>query len=188
MCRAYGRLKEVDRKELVLRCHGHLMIGAAIESMNAEHFGIQEWDRGALDNGPIRAIVKDLLPRQDPFQPHMIRTMTRQLKELNSLGILVWDVKEDAYLGGTLVDFSQARSQPHVYLDWSAGFWSKEDVLKEGLTDYARFDDNVINEWNQAHDKQIWDRFGGNGWYRRRLRRHGCWLRFSWQAADCDAV
>jgi hypothetical protein len=38
----------------------------------------------------------------------MIPKMMQNLREINSLGIQVWDIKPDMYLGGVILNLSQA--------------------------------------------------------------------------------
>lgn len=148
------------------------MVDKKYEEDIQRQFNIAGWNRGKADKcGPIRAIVKELVRSDQPsFSPRMIPRMMRDLKSINSLGIQVWDVKEDMYLGGRLLDLSQARTVPHIELDLQSGIWDRDDILLRGTVDYDRFDAYVIDSWNREHSKQIWQRFAPNRRYRTRLR------------------
>jgi len=170
-CRAFGRLRETGREDLAVQCYGYIVTDPKHEEDVLSQFGIADWDRSEEDQGqPIRAIVKEIIESDFYFVPKMIPKMMKQLKEINSLGIQVWDVKADMYLGGVLLDLSQARTVPHYQLDLELGLWSKDSILKEGSEDYESFDAHVIEDWNEDHDEQIWVRFWPNRRYRRQLR------------------
>jgi hypothetical protein len=114
--------------------------------------------------------VKELIQSNQSFVPKMIPRMMRGLRAMKSLGIQVWDVKDDMYLGGSLIDLSQARTVPHIELDLQSGIWERDYIISQGTSDYERFDANIIDHWNRHHDEQIWDRFEPSRWYRKRLR------------------
>jgi len=170
-CRAFGRLKEARREDLAVHCYGYIVVDSKHEEDVLRRFQIASWNRSKGDEGkPIRAIVKELVRSDQPFVPKMIPKMMRDLRAINSLGIQVWDVKDDMYLGGILLDLSQARTVPHIELDLQSGIWERSFIISEGTSDYENFDGNVIDHWNRDHDEQIWDRFEPSRWYRKRLR------------------
>jgi hypothetical protein len=172
-CRAFGRLKEAGRESLAVRCYGYISIDCKHEEEVLRKFRIGDWDRSKRDEGkPIRAIVKELILSDQPYVPKMIPRMMRELRALNQLGIQVWDVKADMYLDGILLDLSQARTVPHIELDFESGIWRRDRILLEGALDYGRFDAYVIDSWNQDHEQgeQIWHRFEPSRRYRKLLR------------------
>jgi hypothetical protein len=170
-CRAFGRLKETGREELAVQCYGYIITNSKHEEDVCHQFRISNWDRSEQDEGkPIRAIVKELVRSDQMYVPKMIPRMMRELRDLNGLGIQVWDVKDDMYLGGVLIDLSQARTVPHFQLDLEAGIWKRDSILEEGKYDYECFDAYIIDEWNDHHDEYIWDRFEPNSAFRSRLR------------------
>jgi serine/threonine protein kinase len=65
----------------------------------------------------VHAIVKDLVTYPNPFSAGHVSHMCNDLEELHKLGILVRDIKIDNYLGGKLVDFSQAWTTPNPSFD-----------------------------------------------------------------------
>src|SRR4051812_33814582 len=130
-CRAFARLKEVRRPDLAVGCHGYVFIDQANEELVRRDFSIDDWDRSPADEGkPIRAIVKDLIRAEEPFDPPMVLRMMEALALFNSIGIRVRDVKIDMYRDGTVVDLSQAMTVPHFRLDWKGGLWTRDQILK----------------------------------------------------------
>ncbi|EPE29835.1 hypothetical protein GLAREA_00995 [Glarea lozoyensis ATCC 20868] len=170
-CRAFGRLKETGREDLAVHCYGYIITNSKHEEDVCRQFRISNWDRSEQDEGkPVRAIVKELVRSEQMYVPKMVPRMMRELRDLNGLGIQVWDVKDDMYLGGVLIDLSQARTVPHIQLDLEAGIWKRDRILGEGNYDYECFDAYIIDEWNDHHDEHIWDRFEPNSTFRSRLR------------------
>src|SRR2546423_7899677 len=136
-CRAFGRLTEVGREDLAVRCYGYIMVDSKHEEDVLRQFRIASWDRGESDKGkPVRAIVKELIQSNQSFVPKMIPRMMRGLRTMNNLGIQVWDVKDDMYLGGSLIDLSQARTVPHIQLDLQSGIWERDYIISQGTLDY----------------------------------------------------
>lgn len=131
-CRAYGRLKELNKEHLAARCYGYFHLTAAQERQLQKTLGPFEWkDEDTIaerDNSPLQVLVKDFIPDKVPFEPKHAHHMVRNLKSLHRCGILVMDIKEDAYLNGTLIDLSHARTIPHINFDPALGF----DPYKEG--------------------------------------------------------
>lgn len=165
-CRAYGRLKETGREDLAVKVHGYLMVDEKDE--NAVYTNLKtsdmlvDWERRPCDKGkPIRAIVKEYIQGSSDYTGEMVPAMMKNLEELNSLGIQMWDVKHDNYMEGIPIDFSQARTVPHFMLDLNSSIWSNFFITREFYWDYRRFDRNIIGQWNKTHrySQQIWLRF-----------------------------
>lgn len=171
-CRAYGRLEEVGREDLAVRCHGYLFLDQ-LEEEGLARRGFNDWDRVPATEGlPLRGIVKELIAddADGPFTYQMLPRMRRDIQELNRLGIVVWDVRADNYRAGRLIDFSQAHTAPHMELDWNSTVYSREQVMECCVRDLACFDD-MVGEWNYEHpDRIFWRRFLPNPDFGQRLR------------------
>jgi len=76
--------------------------------------------------------------------------MCRDFRELDRLGIVVWDVRADNYRPGRLVDFSQALMATHRELDWNSTFYPRSTVMKFCIQDQVSFD-TMIYQWNDDH-------------------------------------
>lgn len=137
-------------------------------------FGFTDWHRGTIFTGrPLRAIVKELVPRDTKhFAFEMIPQMREDLIALNALGIVNWDVREDNYLRGRLVDFSQACVKPHMDLEWDSKIIGSAEVKWCCARDRACFDAMIMG-WNEDHPDQVyWRPFMPNLGFGRRLREH----------------
>lgn len=111
-CRAYGRLKQHQREDVAVRCHGYLLIHhLPPETSHLDFSHLQ-----SREQLPIRCLVKDLVRDAVHFLPSVTLRMMRDLKTLGRLGILVYDIKADAYLNGKISDLSQAHIVPHFRL------------------------------------------------------------------------
>lgn len=180
-CRAYGRLKETGREDLAVKVHGYLLVDEE-EDENAVYANLKtsdmlvDWERRPCDKGkPIRAIVKEYIQGSSDYTGEMVPAMMKNLEELNSLGIQMWDVKHDNYMKGIPIYFSQARTVPQFMLDLDSSIWSNLFITREFYWDYRCFDRNIIGQWNKTHrySQQIWLRFS-----------HGYWLRSDKKRAE----
>jgi hypothetical protein len=60
-CRAFGRLKEVDRENLAVRCYEYIFLDQDQEALLSTKFGALDWNRREEhEKLPLRALVKDL--------------------------------------------------------------------------------------------------------------------------------
>lgn len=75
--------------------------------------------------------------------------MIRNLKEIHQCGIIVNDVKYDAYVGARLVDFSFAVTTPHIQFDQRFGFNHSDSV--KPFKDLCELDEEVFGIWNYIH-------------------------------------
>lgn len=101
----------------------------------------------------------------------MIPQMKRDLTRLSKIGIAVHDLRAGNYINGKIIDFSQARTSPHRYLNLN-GDDSDYFVTETCATDFQAFDD-MIKLWMQENPgQQVWDRFMPNRSFGRRLRNH----------------
>ncbi|KAK0637139.1 kinetochore Sim4 complex subunit FTA2-domain-containing protein [Bombardia bombarda] len=173
-CRAYGRLEETDNKHLAVQCYGYVFLDQATEAHLAERY-YDRWHRTRATKGrPLRAIVKEYIDSNDrePFTPKMFPQMRRDVVALNSLGIVVWDLRADNYCAGRIIDFSQARTVPHMELDFSLkDVYSHWTQVQCCLNDYFAFDE-IIDDWNDDHPNRVYygPRFFPNRRFGFRLR------------------
>lgn len=159
-CRAYGRLCETGKERLAVRCHGYTLLTDSQEQELADRFGIQSWwdddydidpSDPDYDQGPRRAMIKDFIDFDQPFSPKDAPRMIRDLNQLHRCGIVVHDVKEDAYLGGKLADLSKAITVPHMMfstplgtdLDYLARYEVHSDLSLLG---------GMFSDWNEDHE------------------------------------
>ena len=129
-CRAYGRLKEVGRKILAVRCHGYVL-PTQDQEQDLAKLCFNDWGRQDARRGrPIRAIVKEYFANDGSgaFTFEMLPQMRRDILDLNRLGVVVWDVRADNYRAGQLVDFSQAHTVPHIELDWNSTVYDRDQI------------------------------------------------------------
>lgn len=177
-CRAYGRLKEAGREDLAVKVYGYLMINerdedAVYTKMSRQFDFLVDWNRLPVHkNAPIRVIVKEYIQDPTPYTRAMFPAMMSNLKQVNSLGIMVWDIKEDNYMSGILIDFSQARTMPHFMLDLEDPIWSNYFKEETFFHDYGAFDNRIIKDWNERvpYSQKIWSRFLKSSKYHTRSR------------------
>ncbi len=171
-CRAYGRLKEVGREDLAVGCFGYVLLTQRQEDELLD-LGFNAWGcEDARRGRPIRAIVKEYIANDGSgaFTFEMIPQMRQDIQDLNRLGIVAWDVRDDNYRAGRLVDFSQARTVPHMELDWNSTAYHPDQVKQCCVQDLAYFDD-MIAGWNEDHpDRIYWRCFLPSITFGRRLR------------------
>lgn len=171
-CRAYGRLKELNKEHLAARCYGYLLFNADQEEALQDKLGPFQWKNEEVmadrDGSPLQVLVKEFIPGKVHFEFKDARRMARNLKALHRIGILVMDIKEDAYLNGILVDFSHARTIPHVKFDPALGFDPYTEGQKSIWADLGNLDE-VFEDWNDEpeHSPKInvavipkWERLG----------------------------
>lgn len=126
-CRAYGRLKEEKREDLVVRAYGYLILSPDQQAEVARKMGVRHsslvlasWDGHEEHYGlSVPAIVKELVT--DDFGEDYPFAITEaqapqvwsDLKGLHGLGIRVGDIREGNYVRGKLVDFGRAWTVYH---------------------------------------------------------------------------
>ncbi|KAI0113651.1 kinetochore Sim4 complex subunit FTA2-domain-containing protein [Nemania sp. FL0031] len=139
-CRAFGRLVEKKKDDaLAVRCYGYAFLPQPVEDQIERKFGIDDWNREPEDEGqPLRAIVKDYIRYKSLCGRKSLSAMRSNLEQLNRLGILNMDIKEDNYKGGRLFDFSIAITNPHMHL-WVI-LRSAEGIIEDLKLDLALFD------------------------------------------------
>lgn len=166
-CRAYGRLKEARKEHLAIPCHGYIRLTEEQKKELEGRFGIKVWwsDDYDLDTDDpevqeefrqeerhgLHAIVKDFVEGDAPFGPEHAATMVSNVRQLHRLGIMVHDLKEDAYVAGKLVDFSKALVVPHVRFDPRFRGNPDNRARSEVHEDLAILL-GMFMEWNEEHE------------------------------------
>ncbi|KAL8722932.1 MAG: hypothetical protein Q9181_007394 [Wetmoreana brouardii] len=149
-CRAYGRL--VDAKlsgKIAVHCHGYMMLPASYEDELKRDFGAGDWRRPNKEyrkpisrRQSLRAIVKDLILEDREWTPKDVRKRLGDLKKMRMKGVFPKDIKKENYVGGLLVDFSIAFTEPHFIFDVKPPHW----VDIEKRQDLVNFDIMIDEE------------------------------------------
>ncbi|KAK7413135.1 hypothetical protein QQX98_008021 [Neonectria punicea] len=131
-CRAFGRLKEINRENLAVRAYGYTRLfmteemGKKIQCAYGPTRKLApdytSWKLPSPDH-PIMAIVKDWLGdvHAEPYwqrrkrESKFFRTIHRNLLALHKSGIVVRDLEDQQFVNGVLVDLGQAYTIPHIY-------------------------------------------------------------------------
>lgn len=166
-CRAYGRLKEAGKEHLAVGCYGYIRLTDEQKREIESRFGIKAWwgdayelesddpewqeEMRQIEGRGLHALVKDFVEGDEPFGPEHATTMVSNLHQLHRLGIMMHDLKEDAYIAGILVDFSKAIVVPHVRFDPRFRGNPDHKARREVYDDL-----NVLlwmfREWNEEHE------------------------------------
>jgi hypothetical protein len=137
-CRAYGRLIEKNvNGNVAVRCYGYLMLPADKEDELRERFGVTSWDRPDEEYSELvskreslRTIVKDLVAEDVPLTARTAEKMLLDLEKMLELGIYNMDIKARNYKGGHLIDFSDAITTPHYWVDTMSPWrYERKDLL-----------------------------------------------------------
>lgn len=166
-CRAYGRLKEARKEHLAVRCHGYIRVTDQQKKEVEGRFGIKTWwgDVYGLDTDDpeaqeefrreerhgLYAIVKDFVEGDVPFGPEHAPMMVSNIRQLHRLGIMMHDLKEDAYVAGELIDFSKALVVPHVRFD-PRFRWNPDDRARSEVHEDLAILLWMFREWNEEHE------------------------------------
>lgn len=169
-CRAFGRLKEVNREDLAVRVYGYtaVYLTEEIAMQMTSAFGtrrskpITAFTWGLTDpSQPIMSIVKDWLG-DDDAEPYWQRRakeskffprIYRNLLGLHTSGIVVRDLEAQQYINGVLVDLGQSWTIPHIY-DPEFGQLPSWTFASLAAWDLLRFSHMVLGwnliEWPEA--------------------------------------
>ena len=151
-CRAYGRMEEKKCNGVVnMRCHGFTSVPADREREISKAFEINDWNRPSEEykrpmsqRQPLRALVKDLTREEISFTKAMVRGMKADLYRLRNIFVFVRDIHSDNYLGGKLLDFSVAWTEPHLML--STDVQSQATIDFDITSELHEFDEMVREE------------------------------------------
>ncbi|KAI1082004.1 kinetochore Sim4 complex subunit FTA2-domain-containing protein [Whalleya microplaca] len=173
-CKAYGRLKEVGKEHLAVKCHGYIQL----TSNQVAGLGERSLQRPKRDGKfqwlPLIALVKDFIDSKITFTGRMVPGMIEDLFSTLQVGIFNGDIREENYLNGVMVDFGNARTVPHPRLtveyiasrEGFCGYDPKEDEIAF---------DQMIDDYNEGaawHKRPlIWKRIAPNWEYKYKLRR-----------------
>jgi hypothetical protein len=164
-CRACGRLKAENRRDLAVCAHGYLLLTPKQEAeVTARSGGVpfppaapgthldggrNAWGRWEEHRGiPVRAIVKELATEHIGFGAVLPGELWRDLKSLHRLGILVRDLSAGNYIGGKLVDFGQSWTMPHPCFEYIHPDRLREEREADPLNlDCAIVDWQRSNHW-----------------------------------------
>ncbi|KAF7549940.1 hypothetical protein G7Z17_g6076 [Cylindrodendrum hubeiense] len=197
-CRAFGRLEEVGRRDLAIRCYGYIFLDekherALQDLMNLDLEGNNEYPTDDLrsrfvgKNGrapPVRCIVKEFGRADEDLRNGSARRILRDVVQLQQLGIIHIDVGHRQLINGKLADFSTAMTTPHYIINAEmnpllkpAGIAALEfETFQFSINDYWYFDEMIL-EWNEEHEDpkdqvSVFAFSYGQGWRRRyNLRR-----------------
>lgn len=157
-CRAYGRLIEANMNgKVAVRCYGYLDVPAEVEEELRRGFDVDNWQRPVEEYStpvskrkPIRAMVKDLITEDVSFTPKIAKKMLKDLKRIRKLGIYTMDIVARNYMGGLLVDFGIAMTEPHYLFHIKP----PHQVRSYKRDDLLSFDDMMEDEgvvtWERA--------------------------------------
>ncbi|KPM44890.1 hypothetical protein AK830_g1672 [Neonectria ditissima] len=160
-CRAFGRLKEVNREHLAVRAYGYTRLFLT-EDMEAQLRSIcrstwyptcKSW--GLADSSqPIMAIVKDWVGDGETGsvwsrraeEAKFFPSIRRNLLALHKSGIVVRDLEAQQYVNGVLVDLGDAWTIPHMY-DPEFGRFPCWTFASLAVWDLTRFT-HMVMAWN----------------------------------------
>lgn len=168
-CRAYGRLIEANvNGRVAVRCYGYITLPAQREKEIEEKFGVVRWERPEKEcakpvsrRQPLRAIVKELVSEDLPFNAKMASKTFRDLKRMRQLGVYPIDIRGRNYKAGLLVDMSIAMTKPH-YLFEIEPRWEVQFLQRQDLTSWESM---MIEE-----NVETWERAVRNPEYCKKLR------------------
>ena len=120
-CRAYGRLEEKKLNgKVAARCYGYITIPYKEEDQLLREFRVGDWDRPDEDydlpeseRQPLRAIVKELILKDVPLTGKVADRILKDMKRMRRCGVYPRDVHPRNYVGGLLVDLSEAMTKPY---------------------------------------------------------------------------
>ncbi|ETS73571.1 hypothetical protein PFICI_14517 [Pestalotiopsis fici W106-1] len=171
-CRVYGRLKETNKENLAMDCHGYVMFSSAyLEGQGVDlgftttsdpssargsepgiiHEGMPEEPVGH-GSELVYALLKDLPPTGAisvrPTESE-VKQMSKDLLTLHKLGIFHASISHSSYVAGKLVDLGTAQTVPSPWLD---GYYRGMNPVRIGkdpaFSDQVDFDEKVIDYWN----------------------------------------
>lgn len=189
-CRAFGRLQEMDRQELAVRCFGYVLLDEEHEramlaqfagDLNYWHFngGGDDWGydkdfdarlRFVGKDGrppPLRCIVKAFgqaiqIEEEASFREVMARRLLRDIIRLQKLGIIEIDVGIQQLIDGKIGDFSTAITMPHFITNPELNPNIAQPAMIEAMSK-ATFE-HCVNDFINFDDMIAgWNRVYGEG-------------------------
>ncbi|KAI4197275.1 MAG: hypothetical protein LQ350_006002 [Teloschistes chrysophthalmus] len=137
-CRAYGRLMESRLNgKAAVRCYGYMMLPDKYEQELKRRFGAGDWQRPSNEyevpfsqRQNLRAIVKDMVFEQTDWTTG-VKKKLGDLRRIHKRKVYVRDIKEENYVGGLLVDFSIALTEPRFMFDIKDPKWTHIEKSSE---------------------------------------------------------
>jgi hypothetical protein len=86
---------------------------------------------GPAQRHPFRALVKDFVEEAPEPSKALVKSMLRELKALNLIGVYVTDVKYENYKRRYLVDFSISITEP--YLIFREEYRSRSEIIRRKI-------------------------------------------------------
>ncbi|KAH9897185.1 kinetochore Sim4 complex subunit FTA2-domain-containing protein [Xylariomycetidae sp. FL2044] len=161
-CRVYGRLKEVDREDLTLKCFGYLYLTPEQEQQ-LNGLAPHDWNRSRAHDGlPIRAIVKeyfdeDVFSSQENMSTQIydaLPSMMEDIETFHRVGIFLRDIRPPNYVGDKFIDFSISQTVPHFYM-YGKYSWENDTWIQEAYyIDQDDFDHEVVPYWNRTFPRE----------------------------------
>ncbi|KAI8720158.1 hypothetical protein NCS52_00460500 [Fusarium sp. LHS14.1] len=167
-CRAYGRLKELNREHLAVKAHGYVVIPVTEALTQKLRLLESKYEYGKKISNieekatPLMGIVKDWVDRVivDPSlegdydqaggdeicQVRHFPRMLRDIHKFHESGIAIRDLGLWQYINGVLVDLSLAWTIPHPYGP-GRGWKPRWEFQSWAAGDLYSFQVNVIEEW-----------------------------------------
>lgn len=153
-------------------CHGYFFLREsdqqALENegfdlgLEHPHFNV-EYQKSTPGGLRVRAIVKDLAPRDSGVNGKSLRHVLQGIKALNKHQIYNRDIRIDNFRDGRIIDFGSSWTEPHLLLD------ALNEKAARGfrLADRVQFDQMVKDE---EIPNPGWVRAMPSIQYRKRLR------------------
>lgn len=149
----------------VAKCYGYVLLTPHQEDHLRDE-GVPIKKRGHENpHPPIQALVKEFIDSDIPFTPRMVPRMIRDLQEINKVEIMIFDVRDENYLDGRLLEFGSSKTVPHPRLNEEiVDFFVKRNAGLENLPKADEDDfDQMIDDYNEeTTGPRIWKRIGPN--------------------------
>lgn len=147
------------------KCYGYILLTPDQEDfIRSRGVPIIKQAHG-IPNSSIKALVKEFIDSEIPFTPRMVPRMIGDLHAINKVGIQIFDVREENYLDGRLLEFGSSKTVPHPRLYEEL----VDDIIKcgVGLENLPKADeddfDQMIDDYNEVTTgRRIWNRIGPN--------------------------
>lgn len=140
-------------QHLASRCYGFVILDQDEEDDLTSRCSFECNRRPAQRKLGLRCLVKELIPTGEYFQGHLLEQMRKDLIGLHTLGIAVYDLREDNYMMSKIIDFSQAHVVPHRDLDMTIAPSTAKWIIWRDLVGF----DGIVSSWNKQHPAEQYD-------------------------------
>ncbi|KAM0418568.1 hypothetical protein ACHAPT_012467 [Fusarium lateritium] len=171
-CRAFGRLKESGCEHLATKCFGYLLLEDENERTMMNQLKDLDLDLEFVENvrsrflgkdgrpPPIRGIIKEFGYPVGRLRNRTLRSMLKDMTQLQQLGIIGLDAAKRQFVSGKLSDFSLAITFPHPLTSPELNPHLTPEMISNmnwetfttSLEDYHRFD-LMVREWNHHNPR-----------------------------------